>query len=88
MSYKTFLLLCAAMAVVPAAHAQKTKKDSVSTKSTEGDNRNVMLNAADSYKPREIQIGLPSEDCPQCTRRAYTNCRLTGATMPASKAHH
>ena len=62
MSYKTFLLLCAAMAVVPAAHAQKTKKDSVSTKSTEGDNRNVMLNAADSYKPREIQIGLPSED--------------------------
>lgn len=62
MSYKTFLLLCAAMAVVPAAHAQKAKKDSVSTKSTEGDNRNVMLNAADSYKPREIQIGLPSED--------------------------
>ena len=24
--------------------------------------RNVMLNAADANKPREIQIGLPSED--------------------------
>lgn len=24
--------------------------------------RNVMLNAADATKPREIQIGLPSED--------------------------
>ena len=27
-----------------------------------GDDRNVMLNAADANKPREIQIGLPSED--------------------------
>lgn len=27
-----------------------------------GEERNVMLNAADANKPREIQIGLPSED--------------------------
>lgn len=40
--------------------AQITKHDSTSV--SKGDSRNVMLNAADSYKPREIQIGLPSED--------------------------
>lgn len=28
----------------------------------EGSERNVMLNASDANKPREIQIGLPSED--------------------------
>lgn len=28
----------------------------------EGNDRNVMLNASDANKPREIQIGLPSED--------------------------
>ena len=27
-----------------------------------GEQRNVMLNASDATKPREIQIGLPSED--------------------------
>lgn len=31
-------------------------------KKTEGSERNVMLNASDANKPREIQIGLPSED--------------------------
>ena len=36
------------------------KKDSISTKEESG--RNVMLNASDANKPREIQIGLPSED--------------------------
>ncbi len=39
-----------------------TTKDSISTKKAEGSERNVMLNAADATKPREIQIGLPSED--------------------------
>ena len=29
---------------------------------TEEGERNVMLNASDANKPREIQIGLPSED--------------------------
>ena len=36
--------------------ANSTKKES-----EEGE-RNVMLNASDANKPREIQIGLPSED--------------------------
>lgn len=31
-------------------------------KETKGEERNVMLNASDANKPREIQIGLPSED--------------------------
>lgn len=39
------------------AQAQNTDK-----KSAGKDDRNVMLNAADANKPREIQIGLPSED--------------------------
>lgn len=38
-------------------------QDTVSTKKKiEGSERNVMLNASDANKPREIQIGLPSED--------------------------
>ncbi len=32
------------------------------TENGKGEERNVMLNAADANKPREIQIGLPSED--------------------------
>lgn len=40
-------------------YAQDSNKQDTKKK---GDERNVMLNAADSYKPREIQIGLPSED--------------------------
>lgn len=39
------------------------EKDTVKTeKKVEGSERNVMLNASDATKPREIQIGLPSED--------------------------
>lgn len=38
-------------------------QDTISTKKkVEGSERNVMLNASDANKPREIQIGLPSED--------------------------
>lgn len=36
--------------------------DSISGKKADGNERNVMLNASDANKPREIQIGLPSED--------------------------
>lgn len=63
------LLLLAIMAA-PAAAApgenddaarQVQAKDSVTTPK-KGDERNVMLNASDANKPREIQIGLPSED--------------------------
>lgn len=43
------------------AHA-KEPVDSLATKTVKGEERNVMLNASDATKPREIQIGLPSED--------------------------
>lgn len=36
--------------------------DSLGVKKAKGSERNVMLNASDATKPREIQIGLPSED--------------------------
>ncbi|CDC53824.1 fructan beta-(2 6)-fructosidase [Phocaeicola coprophilus CAG:333] len=36
--------------------------DSLEVKKAKGSERNVMLNASDATKPREIQIGLPSED--------------------------
>ena len=39
------------------AHAQSNNHAE-----SKGEERNVMLNAADANKPREIQIGLPSED--------------------------
>ena len=52
--------------------AQKAKKlekakteqvaDTTQIKKADGSERNVMLNASDANKPREIQIGLPSED--------------------------
>lgn len=51
-------LLLAGTAISSAAHEAN---DSIK-KQGNGESRNVMLNAADSYKPREIQIGLPSED--------------------------
>ena len=39
------------------------KTDSITSgKKEEGGERNVLLNASDANKPREIQIGLPSED--------------------------
>lgn len=51
--------------------------------------RNVMLNASDANKPREIQIGLPSEDVtvyenglPAFTLLPYTNCLHIGVAMP------
>lgn len=64
MSNKYLLLLCSLALTWTSAGAQvqKNTKDSISSKNDKGDTRNVMLNAADSYKPREIQIGLPSED--------------------------
>lgn len=36
--------------------------DSIAAAPNKGEERNVMLNASDATKPREIQIGLPSED--------------------------
>ena len=49
-----------------------------------------MLNASDANKPREIQIGLPSEDVnvyenglPLSILRLCISWLLTGAAMPA-----
>lgn len=36
------------------------KKDTTAVKINSGDNRNIMLNAADSRGPREVNIGLPA----------------------------
>ena len=57
---KKFILFWATLTVAMSADAQQQKNDTLATTTAEGDDRNVMLNAADSYKPREIQIGLPS----------------------------
>lgn len=59
MANKHFYLVCGLALCALQAVAQEEKKES--TGDTGGE-RNVMLNAADTYKPREIQIGLPSED--------------------------
>ena len=53
---KKFILFWATLTVAMSAHAQQQKNDTLATATAEGDDRNVMLNAADSYKPREIQI--------------------------------
>ena len=62
MMHKKYILWGATITMAMTAHAQQQKTDTLATANAEGDDRNVMLNAADSYKPREIQIGLPSED--------------------------
>ena len=48
--------------LLSAAPAFADDADTTSTKKAAGSERNVMLNASDANKPREIQIGLPSED--------------------------
>lgn len=44
------------------ASSRMIENDTISNKKPKADERNVMLNASDANKPREIQIGLPSED--------------------------
>lgn len=56
----TLMALCASTTF--SMLSAQNVADSVSVKKAEGSERNVMLNAADATKPREIQIGLPSED--------------------------
>ncbi|MBM6992207.1 MAG: TonB-dependent receptor [Prevotella sp.] len=50
--------MCVLALLASQAGAQEKTESTTET----GGDRNVMLNAADTYKPREIQIGLPSED--------------------------
>lgn len=52
------LTSCVLLASTLQAHAQQE----AAGQDGKGEERNVMLNAADANKPREIQIGLPSED--------------------------
>lgn len=66
---KKFFISLAFVSMLPTMAIQAkesnlgvSKQDSISTKKTDGSERNVMLNATDATKPREIQIGLPSED--------------------------
>lgn len=68
------LIMAANMLAVPYqvyAQSKKNSKDPIpkdslssaqSAEKSDGSERNVMLNASDANKPREIQIGLPSED--------------------------
>lgn len=59
--FSSAVLAIALSSMQAAANAQEPT-DSIGNKKTEGSERNVMLNASDANKPREIQIGLPSED--------------------------
>ena len=57
----SFALLASASAGM-YAQSHNDNKTTNDTERTKKEERNVMLNAADANKPREIQIGLPSED--------------------------
>lgn len=57
----TNMAVVAAITVLPAFAMAKEDTDTLASAS-KGEERNVMLNASDATKPREIQIGLPSED--------------------------
>lgn len=57
----TLFATLSAATLVPNIMAAQEKVDSIQS-ADKGEERNVMLNASDATKPREIQIGLPSED--------------------------
>ena len=69
-------VISAALSFATIATASKpVENDTISSKKAEISERNVMLNASDANKPREIQIGLPSEDV-----NVYENTALQLAT--------
>ena len=57
-------VVSALLSVAPWAMATSSvvANDTIPVQKADGDERNVMLNASDANKPREIQIGLPGED--------------------------
>lgn len=61
--------------VLLAASMQAQAQTNTSAQADKGEERNVMLNAADANKPREIQIGLPSEDV-NVYENGFTRCLL------------
>ena len=56
---RTFSMALVAMSAASQVYALPSDDSENKEKKEE---RNVMLNASDANKPREIQIGLPSED--------------------------
>lgn len=66
MKLKKLTICFSLISAIPTLPAQgmplKNREDSLSNQSRQKEERNVMLNASDANKPREIQIGLPSED--------------------------
>lgn len=55
-----YLIVLFALSVNGTIQAQSVPADSIPSK--EEKNRDVMLNAADASKPREVSIGLPTAD--------------------------
>jgi hypothetical protein len=63
MPQKQLLLVALTTLASLSAHAYTVPEDTMAIhKRKKGEERNVMLNASDANKPREIQIGLPSEE--------------------------
>lgn len=63
LKFKTFSMVLAAMSASTYMYAYPSQNpEEESADKNKKEERNVMLNAADANKPREIQIGLPSED--------------------------
>lgn len=57
-----FLLIAMPLLSWSSPVAAAEVADTIASATDKGEERNVMLNASDATKPREIQIGLPSED--------------------------
>lgn len=55
-------LLALPLLTVSSPAVAEEPTDTIVEVAKKGEERNVMLNASDATKPREIQIGLPSED--------------------------
>ena len=82
---RTFSMALIAMSAASQVYALPSDESENKEKKEE---RNVMLNASDANKPREIQIGLPSEDVTvyenglPFTLLQYTNYLHIGVAMP------
>ncbi|QZT36079.1 hypothetical protein K5X82_12390 [Halosquirtibacter xylanolyticus] len=59
MNFKHIIFMSAFLSCFISLGQTESTKDK---EKGDGEDRNIMLNASDSNKPREIQIGLPSED--------------------------
>ena len=83
------ILASATTGTYAQSHTENTSTNE--SEQSKKEERNVMLNAADANKPREIQIGLPSEDvtvyedCQQFTLRRCTSSQPIGAAMLRSR---